>query len=255
MNRTQNNTTYLRRLGPLRITEHWLNATVFVVLVVTGLSQKFHDAATSQWLIEILGGIDSVRIIHRITGFALIILTSVHVLTAVYGVLVRRWQPTMIIHKKDFADVIDNLKYYLGLTNHAALCDRYDYKQKFEYWGVVIGSMLMAGTGLSLWFPTLVVRFLPGEVIPIAKALHTNEALLALLVIVVWHIYNAVFSPEVFPIDTVIFTGQISRKRMLHEHPVELARIEGKSLTELLGAHHDSGHATVDDEPPHLPQG
>jgi formate dehydrogenase subunit gamma len=244
----------LRRLGPLRITEHWLNATVFVILVVTGLSQKFHDAATSQWLIETLGGINTVRIIHRITGLALVVLTTLHIVTAVYGVVIRRWQPTMIIHKKDFSDVVENLKYYLGFTDRGALCDRYDYKQKFEYWGVVVGSLLMAATGLSLWFPTRVVRLLPGEVIPIAKALHTNEALLALLVIVVWHIYNAVFSPEVFPIDTVIFTGRISRERMLHEHPVELARIEGKSLTALVGEHH-AVVSPADDEIPHPPPG
>ena len=256
MKRKQKNTSsYLRRLGPLRITEHWLNATVFVVLVVTGLAQKFHGATTSQWLVEILGGINSVRIIHRITGLILVVLTTVHIVTALYGVVLRRWQPTMIIHKKDFTDVVDNLKYYLGLTDHGALCDRYDYKQKFEYWGVVIGSVLMAATGLSLWFPTVVVRFVPGEVIPIAKALHTNEALLALLVIVVWHIYNAVFSPEVFPIDTTIFTGKISRERMLHEHPVELARREGKSLPELLGDRHGAVSAGAGDRVPVSPVG
>jgi len=256
MNRLKDNTTaYVRRFGPLRITEHWLNAAVFVVLVVTGLSQKFHDAATSQWLIESLGGIHAVRIIHRLTGLALTALTAAHILAAVWGVLFRRWQPTMIIHKKDFTDVIDNLKYYLGLTDRPALCGRYDYKQKFEYWGVVIGGLLMAVTGLALWFPTFVVRFLPGELIPIAKALHTNEAMLAFLVIVIWHIYNAVFSPEVFPIDRAIFTGKISRKRMLHEHPIELARIEGRSLTELLADRQPNVATAVDDEPPHLPQG
>jgi cytochrome b subunit of formate dehydrogenase len=111
----------------------------------------------------------------------------------------------------------------------------------------------MAATGLSLWFPTLVVRFLPGELIPIAKALHTNEALLALLVIVVWHIYNAVFSPEVFPIDTTIFTGKISRERMLHEHPIELARIEAKSVRELLGEHENVSMA-ADEEARNPPQ-
>jgi formate dehydrogenase subunit gamma len=253
--RTPNATTYLQRLGPLRVIEHWLNAAVFVILVVTGLSQRFHDATTSQWLIEFLGGINAVRIIHRLSGLALIALTTVHIVIAVFGVVVRRWQPTMIIHKKDFADVVDNLKYYLGLTDHGALCDRYDYKQKFEYWGVVVGSVLMAATGLSLWFPTFVARFLPGEVIPIAKALHTNEALLALLVIVVWHIYNAVFSPEVFPIDTTIFTGKISRERMLHEHPVELARIEGKPIAELLGTHHKTVSVAADDEIRQTPPG
>jgi len=141
----------------------------------------------------------------------------------------------MIIHLKDFRDAVDNIRYYLGLSEHPARCDRYDYKQKFEYWGVVIGGILMVGTGLALWFPTVVTRLLPGQLIPVAKALHTNEALLAFLVIVTWHIYNAIFSPEVLPLDTVIFTGKISRERMIHEHPLEYERITGIKLPE----HHE----------------
>ena len=228
---------YIKRFGPARILEHWLNALVFVILVITGLSQKFHDASLSVWIISFLGGIDSVRVIHRLSGLGLAFLTMLHILTAVYGVIFRRWQPSMVIHKKDFSDVVENLKYYFGLTDHPARCDRYDYKQKFEYWGVVVGGILMTMTGLTLWFPTLVASVLPGQMIPVAKALHTNEALLAFLVIVIWHIYNSVFSPEVFPMDMAIFTGKISRERMVHEHPVELARLEGVPIEEIVGEH------------------
>jgi hypothetical protein len=53
---------------------------------------------------------------------------------------------------------------------------------------------------------------------------------LAFLVIIVWHLYNAIFSPEVFPLDTSIFTGKISVSRMKHEHPLEYERITGESL-------------------------
>jgi len=74
--------------------------------------------------------------------------------------------------------------------------------------------------------------FLPGQVIPAAKVAHTNEAMLALLVIVIWHIYNSIFSPEVFPLDTAIFIGKISIKRMLHEHPLEYEALTGQSLSE-----------------------
>jgi hypothetical protein len=49
--------------------------------------------------------------------------------------------------------------------------------------------------------------------------------MMAFLIIVTWHIYNAVFSPEVFPLDTSIFTGRISVERMRHEHPIEYERI------------------------------
>jgi hypothetical protein len=33
-------------------------------------------------------------------------------------------------------------------------------------------------------------------------------------------------NPDVFPFDTSIFTGRISRHRMEHEHPLELERAE-----------------------------
>ena len=155
----------------------------------------------------------------------------------------------MIVTIKDFKDAVENIFFYFGLAKHPARCDRYDYRQKFEYWGVVCGGFLMLTTGFILWFPVEVTRFLPGELIPAAKAAHSNEALLAFLVIVTWHIYNAIFSPEVFPLDTAIFTGEISRERMIHEHPIELAAIEGVSVEELLK--HEKEKYTVPESGPH----
>src|SRR5262249_31102971 len=102
--------------------------------------------------------------------------------------------------------------------------DRFDYRQKFEYWGLVMGGLLMAGTGLTLYLPLVVTRWLPGILIPIAKVAHSNEGLMAFLVVVTWHVYNAHFNPDVFPCDRTIFTGRISRHRMQHEHPLELDR-------------------------------
>ncbi len=224
-----------RRFSAYRVIEHQAAMIVFAVLVVTGLSQKYHDYELSQWLIVGLGGIDAVRILHRFSGVFFSILTAVHVTVAAVGVVFRRWPASMMIAKKDFTDAIENLRFYFGITDHPAQCDRYDYKQKFEYWGVVVGGMLMIVTGFMLWFPTTIVRLLPGEFIPAAKAAHSNEALLAFLVIITWHLYNAIFSPEVFPLDTSIFTGKISVTRMRHEHPLEYKRITGESA----GTRHD----------------
>jgi formate dehydrogenase gamma subunit len=235
------NGEFIRRFHPLRIIEHQANAITFVVLVVTGISQKFHDSSWAEWIIMNLGGIDNARVIHRSTGLIFTILTLQHVIIASYGVIVKKWAPSMVINLKDFTDAVDNLKYYFGITDRPARCDRYDYKQKFEYWGVVIGGVLMILTGLTLWFPTSVfhlIPFLPGQIIPAAKAAHTNEAMLALLVIVIWHIYNSVFSPDVFPLDTAIFTGKISKERMIHEHPLEYERLTGEKL--------DDGHGEGD---------
>ncbi|MBI4691002.1 MAG: cytochrome b/b6 domain-containing protein [Nitrospirae bacterium] len=227
----------IKRFDVLRIIEHWIIAATFMVLVATGLSQKFYIFEASQWLVIKLGGIDAVRLIHRISGLFLTFLTLQHIVVASYGILFKRWRPVMIINKKDFTDSIDNMKYYLGLTDRPACCDRYNYKQKFEYWGILTGVLLMIMTGFILWFPMPVTGFLSGEIIPAAKALHTNEALLIFLVIAIWHIYNSIFSPDVFPLDTGILTGYVSRERMLREHPVELARMEGLRSEDICGQH------------------
>lgn len=233
----------IKRFGVFRISEHWLNALVFSILVVTGLSQRFHEYTLSHWIVTNLGGVDAVRLVHRYSGIVFTALTVAHLTMGSLGVLLKKWRPTMVINLNDFTDAIDNMKYYLGLANHPAQCGRYDYKQKFEYWGVVVGGLLMIATGLTLWFPVFVASLLPGEVIPAAKALHTNEALLAFLVIITWHIYNAIFSPEVFPLDRAIFSGYISRERMVHEHPRELAELEGKTLEEITSHHLDNAYA------------
>lgn len=220
----------IRRFHTGRIIEHWIAIIAVCILVITGLSQKFYYLKVSQWFILQMGGIDNVRFLHRYTGSVFILLSIVHIIVAVIGVVFKEWKATMIITKKDFLDAIQNIKYYLGITNTPAQCHRYNYKQKFEYWVILTGAILMGISGLVLWFPIFFTRFLPGEVIPLAKALHSNEALLLFLIISIWHIYNAIFSPDVFPIDTSIFTGYLSRERMLREHPLELAEIEGNDF-------------------------
>ncbi len=221
MKHCSENKVYVRRFSPYRIVEHWLVAAVFIVLVSTGLSQKFHAMDISQWFVMTFGGIDRVRIYHRVAGILFSCFAAQHIFVAFWGVLGRRWEPSILITPKDFVDAVENLRYYFGLANNPARCGRYDYKQKFEYWGILAGGLVMIATGLTLWFPALTARFLPGSIIPAAKALHTNVAMMIFLIVALWHVYNAIFSPEVFPIDAAMFTGQISKERMIREHPLE----------------------------------
>ncbi len=213
----------VRRFPPSRIVEHWVHVLMFGVLVCTGLTQKFYSLNISQFIIMNLGGIDSVRLIHRFAGIIFSVGVIVHIIIAAIGIVYRKWQPSMVITKKDFTDVVHNIRYYLGLENNPVRGGKYTYKQKFEYWGILTGVLLMILTGAILWFPAAVTKLLPGEIIPAAKVLHTNEALVVFLIISIWHIYNAIFSPDVFPLDTSIFTGYISKERMLRDHSEELA--------------------------------
>jgi len=57
--------------------------------------------------------------------------------------------------------------------------------------------------------------------------MHTNQAMLTLVLIAVWHMYDSIFNPDVFPIDTSIFSGYIERERVEKDHPLELEYLEG----------------------------
>jgi formate dehydrogenase gamma subunit len=226
----------IRRFSGFRIAEHWVMIFTTVVLFATGLTQRFWSFDSAQWFILKMGGIDSVRLIHRYTGLVFSLQLFLHVGVGIMGVMTRRMQPSMMINSLDVRDAVHNIKYYFGLENKPAMCGRYDYMEKFEYWTILVGGFLMVMTGAILWLPLVITRYFPGEAIPAAKALHSNEALMIFLINAIWHIFNAVFSPEVFPLDTSIFSGYISRERMVREHPVELARLEGVSLEEVVKA-------------------
>ena len=207
--------------------EHSLVMSLFIILAVTGFPQKFSDAGWARHLLALMGGVEIARGVHRFAGIAFALLAVIHIGTAVVLVLTGKSRPSMIPGRKDFVDAIATLRYYLGASEEQARFDRFDYRQKFEYWGLVMGGLLMVATGLVLYFPLLVTRFLPGVLIPVAKVAHSNEGLMAFLVVITWHIYNAHLNPDVFPFDFTIFTGKISRHRMETEHPIELARLTG----------------------------
>ena len=214
-----------RRFTNRQRLEHFVMMISIIVLTVTGLPQKYADAGWAEWIVMGLGGIDTTRAVHRLFGALLALAALEHMIFILGSLLLGRARATMVIARKDVTDAVLNLKYCLGIAPKAPQFDRFDYKQKFEYWGLIFGGLVMICTGLVLWFPTVAARYLPASVIPTSKVLHTNEAMLATLVVVVWHMYGSHLSPEVFPADTSIFTGRISRERLKHEHFLEYQRV------------------------------
>ena len=217
---------YVVRFTRRQRIEHFSVMTLFTLLVLTGLPQKFYEGGWAQAIILGLGGIDRVRWLHRAAGIGFTLFTAFH-LTLVTGmVMLGRAPLSLVPTRRDFEDAIQQLNYYLGTTDTPARFGRFDYRQKFEYWGLVLGAVIVISTGLVLLFPIFVTQYLPGEIVPASKLAHGNEGLMAFLVVIIWHIYNAHLSPDVFPFDKTIFTGKMSVERMHHEHPLELERIK-----------------------------
>ena len=211
------NEEYIRRFSVYRIIEHLVLIVLFVVLAATGLSQKFHSLGISQSVILALGGIDSTRFLHHVAAVFFTALIFQHILVNLISIALERGDTSMLITFKDAQDALHNVRYYLGLADQPARCGRYNYKEKFIYWLILLSGIQQMLTGFILWFPVAATKYLPGQFIPAAKAVHTNEAMLIFLLMAIWHIYDSMFSPEVFPLNKSIFTGYVEKKKMERE--------------------------------------
>lgn len=222
-------TRYLQRFSRWQRLQHFCVMTIFTLLCATGLPQKYFEAGWAQWMLDLFGGVDRARWIHRACGLSFVGLMVAHFAVEISAIIRGKGSLSLVPNRQDFVDAIVTLRYYLGLSDKQARFDRFDYRQKFEYWGLVLGSLVVVSTGLVLLYPVEVTQVLPGIVVPIATVAHSSEGLLAFLTILIWHVYNAHLNPDVFPFDTTIFSGRISLERMHHEHPRELERMTGSA--------------------------
>jgi len=122
----------------------------------------------------------------------------------------------MMFTTQDWKDFVAHNKWFFGKGPHPEF-DRWTYWEKFDYFAVFWGVFIIGSSGLFMWFPTFFTRFLPGWLINIALVIHSDEALLAAGFIFSIHFFNTHFRIEKFPMDTVIFSGRVSKNEMLHE--------------------------------------
>jgi formate dehydrogenase gamma subunit len=202
--------------------EHWVMMLSFVTLGLTGLPQKFAASPISIAFVSILGGIETLRTIHHLAALVMMVGTAWHLLMFGYLAYVRRTRMTMLPTLQDAKDGWRALMYNIGRAESPPQMGRYTFEEKMEYWAFVWGAIIMGVTGFMMWNPITTTRFLPGEVIPAAKAAHGGEALLAVLAIIVWHMYGV----HIKRFNKSMFTGKMTEEEMLHEHPLELADLK-----------------------------
>lgn len=210
--------------------EHVVLLVSFTGLALTGIPQKYASESWAQTMISLMGGIESIRIVHRILATILMAEAIYHGGIVTYKLFVLGRRATMIPGLRDVRDVLHWIAFNLGLRKSHPHLPRYNFGEKVEYLAVVWGTIIMVITGFMLWNPIATSSVLPGEVIPAARVAHGSEALLAVLSIVVWHMYNV----HVRRFNRSMFTGKLGREAMAEEHGEELEAIEkGETTPEL----------------------
>ena len=219
--------------------QHIVLVASTVMLILTGVPLKFPKNGVSQFIIEMFGGPAGARSVHHFFALGLIFIGLYHLIYSFWSKYGRKDFYELLPSLKDFSDVFNQLKYYLGFRKEKVKYGRFSYVEKFDYWAVYWGLIMMIGTGMVMWlfqgqfepliFGRIELSFGPdivtNSVYAIAREMHSDEALLATLVIVGWHFYNVHLNPHKFPMSKVWLNGKVTEKEMIEEHPLEYEEI------------------------------
>lgn len=216
---------------------HLLVVTSFLLLVLTGMPLKFYYTDWAKVIFNVLGGAEVARALHRLGAIVTFSYFALHLCAlgsslwrnraglrdpATGRIALRRalqvlfGPDSMVPSTGDWRDFIAHQKWFFGKGPKPQF-DRWTYWERFDYFAVFWGVLIIGMSGLVMWFPGFFTRFLPGWIINVALLLHSDEALLAAGFIFAFHFFNTHFRIEKFPMDTVIFSGRISKTELIHE--------------------------------------
>ena len=202
--------------------QHVLMFVSVITLIVTGIPLKFPEFAISKFvIIDVFGGLDNSSLIHRIGAIGLIIVGFWHLVYSGLSRMGRKDFWLMIPRPRDILDFFRTILYFLGRRGSGPKQGRFSFIEKFDYWAVYWGMVIMIGSGIIMWYK----EYFPKYIYDIAREAHSDEGLLATLAIVIWHFYNVHFNPEVFPGSMVWFHGELTESEMKHHHALEYAEI------------------------------
>ena len=181
--KTKQNIDSIERFDINQRIQHWGLMTSFLILVLTGLPIKFYESAVSQWWVNLWGGIEVIRSTHHFFAWFIGFVCLYHLIYLGYSMLIlRKPFPRKIIpNPQDFVNLYNEMLYFFGIKKEKPQYDRFNWREKFDYWALFWGMPIMGISGFVLMFPALVTKYLPGWIIPVSYVAHSDEAMLALL--------------------------------------------------------------------------
>ncbi len=219
--------------------QHWCLVAMFAALVYTGFPLKFADRAWAAWMVGLIGGVNVARGVHRVAGTVLILGLVYHLVYV--GVQVMRkarrertglpraiFRMPLAVSPYDMHEMTHLVLYLVGVRKTRPLQGRFSMPEKFEYFGVFWGTVLLGATGLLMWFSDWTTRHMSGRVLTLCFLVHGFEAFLALLHVGVVHMVSVIFSPAVIPVSPAMFNGLSGPEELAEAHPAWVDEAKAK---------------------------
>jgi formate dehydrogenase gamma subunit len=222
------------RLNTHERLQHMIFFVCFLLLVITGFTLRLPE----EWMRRLSATPFTYEVrstIHRWAGLVIIAISLIHIYYVILFREGRAWLRDIAPRRRDFTEARQNFAFYLGLRREPPRFDRFNYKEKMEYWALAFGNVLMSLTGLIMMF-----EHLWGQLgLEVAALIHRMEAILACLALIVWHMYEVHFRPGKFPHSEVWWHGLSTEEEMREEPPAQLDRLmkTGKAGSSRLQVH------------------
>lgn len=234
-------TTRVREELVVRRWSWWARATHAVLalsvfgLILTGMPMHYADAFWAKPLLWLWRGERGAAAVHKVCAVGFLSSAAMHVIGMLLAWITGRWSPRALLDEdsilprwRDARQVAEYIRYLRGEGPRPEFA-RFTFWEKFDYLAEVWGLLIIGLTGLVMWFPARFLAFLPGWLVNAARIFHSYEAILAMGFLFTVHYFNTHLRPEVFPVDEVIFTGNIPLHEIRERYPGWYKRVAGSN--------------------------
>ena len=210
-----------------------LLAGSIIVLALTGLPQKFDTLGFSRWVMDVAGGIETLRLVHRLAGGVMFFSAVYHLALVLVAVLVVRavGPLPMTPDLKDIRDAWQMVRYFLGLRQDRVIFERPSYFEKIDYLVIAWSVAVMGASGVVFLFPVRASRVLSGDAVLAALEVHSDGAILVVAWVVLVHLIYARLAPSLFPSRATILGVETARPRAADRPPPEPPLRPGAMVT------------------------
>jgi cytochrome b subunit of formate dehydrogenase len=219
---------------------HLFMVMSFLILAGTGLPLKYSHTEMANWFVNNIVGFHTAALLHRYAALTMFGVFVVHILMLLNKVFIQRkkgvfWGSDSFVPSwQDARDFVNHILFFLGLRKKEPEFGRWTYWEKFDYFAVFWGMMIIGASGMTLWFPVEFTYLIPGWMINAAHIIHSEEALLATAFIFTVHFFNTHLRPGAFPLDDVIFSGRLTEEKFAEERPLQRQQLSDTEYKKLL---------------------
>jgi cytochrome b subunit of formate dehydrogenase len=215
----------VRRFSAWARATHAVLAFAVFGLILTGMPLRYPDTFWARGLFRLFQEQGGAVAVHKVCAVLFFTAGGMHLAALFVGVVTRRltlrslFGPDSIVPSiQDVRNIRGHIDYLQGRGPRPDY-GRFAFWEKFDYLAEIWGLLVIGLSGLIMWFPVRASFYLPGWVVNAALIFHGYEAILAMAFLFTVHFFNTHLRPEIFPVDPVIFTGEIPLHEVRERYP------------------------------------